>query len=211
MGAVVFDLDGTLIDTEGHYRDSAQRIVQEAGGRWTEDEDLEAVGMGLQDLAALLQHLGVSLGSGEIVDRIVEEVTSRLSAAVPWRPGALAFVAELQKEGLPIGVATMAHRPTVEQVLAAPEAPRFAAVVTGDDVSREKPAPDVYLRAAELLAVSPGAVVGVEDSLRGLAAVRAAGMCSVGVPAYEVLEACHADILWGSLEGKNLLDLKAHT
>lgn len=207
-GAVVFDLDGTLIDTEGYYNESAKAILQEAGGRWCEEEDLEAVGMGLGDLATLLQRLGVTLSSSEIIGRVVSEVTIRLSSSVPWRPGALAFLAELQATGYRVGLATMAHRPTVDQVLAAPEAPGFSAVVTGDDVRREKPAPDVYLRALELLDVPAEAAIGIEDSRRGLAAVRAAGMHSVGIPAYEVLETHHADVLWDSLEGRSFTELR---
>lgn len=200
--AVVFDLDGTLIDTEGCYNDAARVMTRESGGLWGPEEDDLVVGMALDDLAAFMQGRGVEYSTGYIIERVIREVTERVADETPWRPGALTLLACLTEVGIPFGLATMAHRPTVDAILAKQEAPAFSAVVTGDAVEQGKPAPDVYLRACELLGVDPAESVGLEDSSRGLQALNAAELISIAVPLYEEILPSQANAIWEGLDGR---------
>lgn len=205
--AVAFDLDGTLIDTEGYYNDAAREMAHESGGTWGRDEDDLVVGMSLEDLAVFMGSRGVDYPADYIIGRAVREVTERVAEETPWRPGALTLVESVAQAGIPFALATMAHRPTVDAILTKGDAPDFAAVVTGDMVESGKPAPDVYLRACELLGVNPAESVGLEDSGRGLQALNAAGLISIAVPLYEEVLPQQAHVIWEGLEGKSADDL----
>lgn len=201
--AVVFDLDGTLIDTEGYYNDAARVMTHESGGTWGQEEDDLVVGMSLEDLATFMGGRGVDYPADYIISRAVREVTARVAEETPWRPGALTLVESVAQAGIPFALATMAHRPTVDAILAKDDAPDFSAAVTGDVVEHGKPAPDVYLRACELLGVNPAETVGLEDSVRGLRALNAAGLVSIAVPLYEEVLPEQAHVMWEGLVGKS--------
>ncbi|MBB1024145.1 MULTISPECIES: HAD family hydrolase [unclassified Dietzia] len=205
--AVVFDLDGTLVDSEPYYHDACRNIAREAGRHWTEAEDTASVGMSLTDQAALLQQLGVGVPAHTLTARIAAEVTARLKSDVPWLPGALEFISSLRAADYRVGLATMAFRETVEKLRAAPGAPVFDATVCGDEVDNGKPAPDVYLEACRLLNVDPSDTVGVEDSRRGLTAARAAGLRTIGVRCQEEIAPSLADERWNSLVGRTADDV----
>ncbi|MET3860796.1 HAD superfamily hydrolase (TIGR01509 family) [Dietzia sp. 2505] len=205
--AVVFDLDGTLIDSEPYYHDACRNIAREAGRHWTEAEDTASVGMSLTDQAALLQRLGVGVPAHTLTARIAAEVTARLGSDVPWLPGAVEFISSLRAADYRIGLATMAFRESVEQLRATPGAPVFDATVCGDEVAAGKPAPDVYLEACRLLGVDPSDAVGVEDSRRGLTAARSAGLRTIGVRCHEQISPDLTDESWSSLDGKTAHDI----
>ncbi|WP_176474983.1 HAD family hydrolase [Dietzia natronolimnaea] len=205
--AVVFDLDGTLIDSEPYYHDACRAIAREAGVSWTDAEDVASVGMSLADQASLLRHLGIGVPAHTLTARIAAEVTARLGSDVPWLPGALEFISSLRAADYRVGLATMAFRESVEQLRGAPDAPVFDATVCGDEVDNGKPAPDVYLEACRLLDVDPSDAVGVEDSRRGLTAARAAGLRTIGVRCQEEIAPNLADERWSSLVGRTADDV----
>jgi HAD superfamily hydrolase (TIGR01509 family) len=181
--AVVFDLDGVLVDSEGVWDAARHSVVEEAGGRWREDATRAMMGMSSPEWSRYLQEeLGVALEPAEISTRVVTRVLERYRRDLPLLPGAVAAVRRLAARW-PLGLASSANRQVIDAVLrAASITDSFAATVSGDEVERGKPAPDVYLAAAKELGVRAADAAGVEDSTNGLRAAAAAGMFVVAVP-----------------------------
>jgi HAD superfamily hydrolase (TIGR01509 family) len=207
--AVLWDMDGTLVDTEPFWFAAETELVGRFGGTWTHEQALSLVGSGLRDGARVLQQHGVGMTVDEIVDWQTDFVTERLVAPLPWRPGALALLAGLREAGVPTALVTMSVRRMAEAVAAALPFGGFDVVVAGDDVERPKPHPEAYLRAAELLGVDVAACVAIEDSPPGLAAAVASGAATVGVPHQATLPEGDRWRLWTTLEGRGTEDLAA--
>jgi len=183
LAAVVFDLDGVIVDSE-HAWDAARReVVAEAGGRWSPGATRAMMGMSSPEWSRYLRDdLGVPLDTGEINERVVARLLAVYERELPLLPGAVAAVRRLAARW-PLGLASSANRPVIDVVLAVSGlAGSFAATVSGDEVAHGKPAPDVYLAAAEKLGVDPARAAAVEDSTNGLRAAAAAGMLVVAVP-----------------------------
>jgi HAD superfamily hydrolase (TIGR01509 family) len=181
--AVVFDLDGVLVDSEGVWDAARHAVVEETGGRWREGATRAMMGMSAPEWSRYLQEeLGVPLEPAEISTRVVAGVLERYRRDLPLLPGAVAAVRRLAARW-PLGLASSANRQVIDAVLrAASITDSFAATVSGDEVERGKPAPDVYLAAAKELGVRAADAAGVEDSTNGLRAAAAAGMFVVAVP-----------------------------
>ncbi|MDH2444637.1 HAD family phosphatase [Amnibacterium sp. CER49] len=207
--AVLWDLDGTLVDTEPHWMAAETDLVSGFGGTWTHEQALTLVGQDLGASARILQRHGVDLPADEIVDRLTSRVIDRLEHGVTWRPGALALLAELADADVPAALVTMSVRRMADAVVAAMPFPVFSVVVAGDEVLHPKPHPYPYLRAAELLGVAAGACVAIEDSPPGLTSAVAAGTAAVGVPNTVPLPSGEAWTIWPTLEGRHLDDLAA--
>jgi HAD superfamily hydrolase (TIGR01509 family) len=207
--AVLWDMDGTLIDTEPFWFAAETELVGRSGGTWTHEQALSLVGSGLRDGAKVLQAHGVDMGVEEIVAWQTAFVTDRLVAPLPWRPGALALLAAIREAGVPTALVTMSERRMAEAVAAAVPFGGFDLIVAGDDVARPKPHPEAYLRAAELLGVDPADCVAIEDSPPGLAAAVASGAATVGVPHQATLSEGDGWRLWPTLEGRGPEDLAA--
>lgn len=183
MEAVVFDLDGVLIDSE-HVWDSARRaVVTETGGRWHEGATEEMLGMSSREWSAFLHgRLGVALEPTEINGRVVQRVLASFERELPLLPGAVAAVRRMAAV-YPLGLASSANRPVIDAVLASSDlATCFKATVSGDEVVHGKPAPDVYLAVTDALGADPRRSAAVEDSANGLRAAAAAGMAVIAVP-----------------------------
>jgi HAD superfamily hydrolase (TIGR01509 family) len=182
-GAVVFDLDGVLIDSEGVWDDARRAVVAASGGSWREGATREMLGMSAPEWSLYLhEQLGSDLDPAQIRERVVDQVLDRYRRSLPLLPGAAAAVESLA-ERWPLGLASSANRVVIEEVLKlAGLGGRFAVTVSSEEVSRGKPAPDVYLAAVDALGVNAGAAVAVEDSSNGLRAASAAGMRVVAVP-----------------------------
>lgn len=184
--AVLWDMDGTLVDTEPHWIAAETALLGRHGATWTHEQALQLVGSALPDSGRVLaEHVerttGVRLDPVEVVDELVEAVVAQVSAAVVWRPGAVELLGSLAAAGVPCALVTMSYRSLAETVARmVPGA--FAVVVAGDEVERGKPAPDPYLRAAELLGVAPGDCVAIEDSPTGVASAEAAGTHVLACP-----------------------------
>jgi HAD superfamily hydrolase (TIGR01509 family) len=194
LDAVVFDLDGVLIDSEQVWDAARRAVVAEAGGQWHDGATRAMMGMSSPEWSAYLgNQLGVALAPAEISDRVVARVLDAYREQLPLLPGAVQAVRALA-ERWPLGLATSANREVIDAVLSSGGlTDAFTVTVSGDEVARGKPAPDVYLKAASELGVDPSRSAGVEDSSNGLRAAAAAGMVVVAVPNREFPPA--ADVL----------------
>jgi HAD superfamily hydrolase (TIGR01509 family) len=207
--AVLWDMDGTLVDTEPFWFAAETELVGRFGGTWTHEQAISLVGSGLRDGARVLQANGVAMTVDEIVDWQTDFVTGRLVGPLPWRPGALALLAALREADVPTALVTMSVRRMAEAVAAAIPFLGFDLVVAGDDVTQPKPHPEAYLRAAERLGVDAVDCVAIEDSPPGLAAAVASGAATIGVPHQAELPAGDRWRLWPTLEGRGPQDLAA--
>src|ERR1700712_5195185 len=207
--AVLWDMDGPLVDTEPFWFAAETELVGRFGGTWTHAQALSLVGSGLRDGARVLQQHGVGMSVDEIVDWQTDFVTERLVAPLPWRPGAIALLQAIREAGVPTALVTMSVRRMAEAVAAAVPSGGFDGVVAGDDGQRPKPHPDAYLRAAEVLGVDITACVAIEDSPPGLAAAVASGAAAIGVPHQATLPEGDRWRLWTTLAGRRLGDPSA--
>ena len=207
--AILWDMDGTLVDTEPYWLTAEKEMVQSFGGTWTHEDGLSLVGSGLWASAKIFQGRGVDLSADQIVEHLTDRVLEQIQTVVPWRPGARELVASVRAAGIPTALVTMSIRRMAEYVVSSFGFPAFDAIVAGDDVTHSKPHPEPYLRAAELLGVPADHCVAIEDSSTGLASALASGAASIGVPLHVPLEEGPAHTIWHSLEGKTVDDLAA--
>ena len=206
--AVLFDMDGTLVDTEPYWMQAETELVTEHGGTWTHDDALVLVGSGLWESAKVFQQHGVDLDADTIVAALTRRVQEQLeSQGVPWRPGAKELLLDIRERGVKTALVTMSIRDMAEQIVAQIPFPAFDVLVTGDEVARPKPYADPYLDAARKLGVLPQDCVAIEDSMNGLASAVAAGTVAIGVPHMIPLPASDEHTLWPTLQGVSFADL----
>ncbi|WP_442542632.1 HAD family hydrolase [Arthrobacter sp. KN11-1C] len=182
LQAVLWDMDGTLVDTEPYWLAAQTELAQEHGITWTTHDARATVGQAMPVTAAILRESGVALSTEEIIDDLLERVVAKLQGGIPWLPGAERILAELVDQHIPSALVTMAFSPVATRVAAAAPIGTFHAVIAGDSVPQGKPHPAPYLAAADLLGVDPAHCVAVEDSVSGTTSAQAAGMEVVVVP-----------------------------
>jgi HAD superfamily hydrolase (TIGR01509 family) len=172
---VVFDLDGTLIDTEPYYRAAFHAAARDFGVSVPSELYATLVGIATCERRPLLRRaFGPGFPADDFIAAYYAQRAARLPAHIPLCPGAASLLRRLR---LPKAIATSASRRTaVGHIARAGLAGMFFHLVTRDDVRRGKPAPDTFLRAAKLLGVSPGDCLAIEDSATGVAAANRAGM-----------------------------------
>ena len=181
--AVLWDMDGTLVDTEPYWIRAEHAIVEEAGGVWSDEYAHQLVGNDLMVSAQFIRdHSPVELDPVEIIGQLLERVVLQVREHVPWRPGALELLEALRVEGVPSALVTMSWRSLADAVVGALPAGTFAAVVTGDEVEHGKPHPEPYLAAARVLGVEVTACVAIEDSPTGVRSAVSAGVPTLAVP-----------------------------
>ena len=202
--AVIFDMDGLLLDTEILWHDAESDLFRRHGGEFTWDDKMAVIGTSHEVTADYFaDRLGVPRTDGPaLVTELQELMHERVRRAVDARPGAVELVSRLRElDGVGLGLASNSPRFLVDDALAtAGLTHAFDAIVTSDDVERAKPAPDIYLLACERLGVAPADALALEDSASGIAAAKAAGMTCIGVPQFIETDASAADRVVDSLE-----------
>ncbi|MFT4188572.1 MAG: HAD family phosphatase [Aeromicrobium sp.] len=178
--AVLWDLDGTLVDTEPLWFAAETELAARLGGVWTPRDAIGLVGSDLRAAGRRLrERFDADMEADEIVDFLVARVRQGLVGGTPWRPGARELFAAYAALGVPQALVTMSYATLAEPVVAALP---FAAVVTGDRVRHGKPHPEPYLTAAAELGVDPAACLAVEDSETGATSATEAGCFVLTVP-----------------------------
>ena len=191
--AVVFDMDGVLIDSEPVWERVRRGFVSAHGGRWAEGAQDRMMGMSTAEWSAYIsEDLGARLPPARVAEQVIAAMAAEYRAHLPLLPGALDAVRALSARW-PLAVASSAPRSLIEAVLdASGLRPAFAAAVSSEEVARGKPAPDVYLEATARLGVPPAACAAVEDSSNGLRSAAAAGLAVIAVPRPEYPPAAEA-------------------
>jgi len=181
--AIVFDLDGVLLDSEQRWNEAKEGVAREAGGRWREGAAEAMMGMSSPEWSAYMRdELEVPLAAERIDELVVAAMLAGYAEGLPLLPGALEAVRDLGGRW-PLGLASSSNREVIEAFLdISGLRDEFGAVVSSEEVGSGKPAPDVYLEVCSQLAVDPARSVAVEDSANGLRAAAAAGMAVIAVP-----------------------------
>jgi HAD superfamily hydrolase (TIGR01509 family) len=181
--AVVFDLDGVLVDSDHIWHEVREGLARERGGRWTDHSEADMMGMSSTEWSTYL-HDVVDLAAtpAELNAEVVRRMLARYDDELPLIPGAGEAVRRLG-ESFRLAVASSSNRELIDGVLdAAGLADNFEATVSSEEVPRGKPAPDVFLEAARRLDIDPTRCAAIEDSANGIGAAHAAGMRVVAVP-----------------------------
>lgn len=181
--AVIFDLDGVLVDSEPVWQRVRHEFVLERGGRWPDDAQHRLMGMSTPEWARYLaDELAVGLPPEQIAELVVDRMAGEYASTLPLLPGATEVV-EALATSWPLGLASSSPRRLIDGLLdAAGLGDAFLATVSTEEVAGGKPAPDVYLTVAHRLGVSPPHCVAVEDSTNGVRAALAADMAVVAIP-----------------------------
>ena len=181
--AIVFDLDGVLLDSEQRWNEAKHAFVVAAGGSWRDEAPEVMMGMSSPEWSRYLRdELGVDRSLEEINRDVVERMEDGYREGLPLLPGAEAAVRALEARW-PLGLASSSNRELIDLFLELSGfGDTFRVTVSSEQVDRGKPAPDVYLRAAEKLGADPARCVAIEDSSNGMRAGAAAGMAVIAVP-----------------------------
>ncbi len=183
LQAVLWDLDGTIVDTEPYWFAAEYDVVARHGDSWSDDHARALVGFDLLDSGRyMIEHGGVRLTPHEIVELLLDSVVANIKRDVPWRPGARELLADVRAQQIPTALVTMSWRRFAMEVVDALPHGAFDVSVVGDDVERGKPHPDPYLLAAERLGVDITQCLAIEDSPTGVASALAAGATVLAVP-----------------------------
>lgn len=200
--AVLWDMDGTLVETEPYWIESEFELVEKHGGSWSHEHALNLVGNDLLVSGRYIrEHAGIDVEPSQIVEELLDKVVARIERAVPWRPGAVELLADLRANAVRCALVTMSYRRFVAPVLAGLPDGTFEVVVTGDAVSQGKPHPEPYEKAAAFLGVDPADTIAIEDSNTGARSAEAAGCRVVVVPNHVPVLPGESRVLVESLAG----------
>ncbi len=200
--AVVFDMDGLLLETEVLWLRAEQELFAAHGAVFSHEDKMQVIGTSFEHTAEFFaERLGEPPERGaELVAEMIETMHAALQRDVEGRPGAMELVARLRGR-VPLGLASNSPRRLVDAALrTARLTDVFDAIVTADDVAHAKPAPDMYLLACELLGVAPADALALEDSASGVTAAKAAGLTCIAVPQFAETDVSAADRVIDSLE-----------
>jgi HAD superfamily hydrolase (TIGR01509 family) len=177
--AVLWDMDGTLVDTEPYWIATEYAMAEKYGGTWSQEQALSLVGNDLLSSGRVLKEAwDLPQSPAEVVEELLDGVVARVEESVPWQPGAPELLASLREAGVPCALVTMSYERFVAPILRHLPPETFRVIVTGDKVEQGKPHPEPYLTAAASLGLEPQDCVAIEDSNTGAKSAEAAG-CAV--------------------------------
>ncbi|MFJ8214914.1 HAD family hydrolase [Streptomyces sp. NPDC096033] len=210
LQAVLLDMDGTLVDTEGFWWEIEAQIFHELGHRLDEAWRNVVVGGPMSRSASfLIEATGADIGLAELSVLLNERFEARIAEQVPLMPGAERLLSELARHNVPTALVSASHRRVIDQVLLTLGRDRFHLTVAGDEVPRTKPHPDPYLFAASSLGAHPSRCAVIEDTATGVAAAEAAGCRVVAVPSVGLIEPAPGRTVVRSLEDVDLPFLRS--
>ena len=201
MQAVIFDMDGVLVDSEAYWNRASVDFAREAGKSWTEHDHHACMGCAPQEWTRYMrEHLDLPYSLEDIRAEVIKRIQACYAERLPLLPGAIQAVRTAASE-YTVALASGSPSELVDLVMDLTGLNRvFRAIVSGDSVKRGKPAPDIYLEAARRIGAIPSRCAGVEDSLNGIRSLRAAGMLAIAVPdpsytlLQEVIDASHVTL-----------------
>ncbi|WP_345031026.1 HAD family phosphatase [Brevibacterium pityocampae] len=208
FAAVLWDMDGTLVDTEPYWMRAETDLMHAHGLNWDEEKGLLMVGNDLLTSARILVDHGLPLPPEEIVEILLDAVIEQVAEHVPFRPGARELLDALHAADIPCALVTMSYRRLAEAVVAACPPGSFRALVTGDEVPAGKPDPAPYVLGAEALGLAPEDCVALEDSIPGLTSAEAAGTLALGVPHLVPIPEAPGRVLLPGLSGISPVELR---
>ncbi|GAA2089723.1 HAD family hydrolase [Actinomadura alba] len=210
LQAVLFDMDGLLIDSERLWLEVEAEVMAWLGGNWGPEHQERLVGGSLtRTVSYMLSLSGPVAPPDEVGRRLLDGMTERLRTEVPMLPGAKALLGEVRDAGLPSALVSSTHRRVMEHALDGIGREHFTVTVAGDEVSSNKPHPEPYLTAARLLGVAAERCVALEDSLSGITAAEAAGCASVAVPSVVAIPPAPGRLVVESLSDLDVPTLSA--
>ena len=207
--AVLWDMDGTLVDTEPYWIEAQHEIVESFGGTWSEEIALQLVGQDLNFSATVMrENAPIPWDNERIINELLVRVIARVREHIPWRPGARELLHALNDAQIPCALVTMSWRSLADAVLA--ELPgAFAQVITGDVVEHGKPHPEPYWAACRALGVEPSACIALEDSPAGTQSAVSAGVPTIAIPFILPVPVLAGAVQVDSLEAITLAELAA--
>ena len=206
--AVLWDMDGTLVDTEPYWIATEYAMAEKYGGTWSEEHALNLVGNALLASGDYIRvHMGIDRTPQQIVDELLDGVVERVRQVVPWRPGARELLADLRANDVPCALVTMSWQRFVEPILEHLPPNTFGTIVTGDRVEFGKPHPEPYLTAAAALDVAPEDCLAIEDSNTGAKSAVAAGCLVLCVPHHVPILQGERRVFRDTLDGVSAADL----
>jgi HAD superfamily hydrolase (TIGR01509 family) len=210
MQAVLWDMDGTLVDTEPYWIAAEFAMAERYDAPWNDAHALQLVGNDLVDSGRYIKDvMGLDRTPEEIVEELLDGVVTQVDQAVPWRPGAVELLDSLRAAGVRCGLVTMSYTRFVAPILAHLPPETFRVVVTGEQVTRGKPHPEPYLTAAAALGVPPEECVAIEDSNTGAKSAEAAGCLVLVVENHVPVLQGPRRVFRDSLEGLTVEDLRS--
>jgi HAD superfamily hydrolase (TIGR01509 family) len=188
--AVLFDMDGLLVDSEPVWYDVEAAAVERLGGTWAPEHQAVLIG-GTIDASSryMIEHTGASMTPEQLADELVGEMARRFRTGLPLHDGALELVDAVRAAGVPTGLVSSSYRVLVDAALERMGRDRFDVSVAGDEVGHGKPDPEPYRTACERLGVAPAQTVVLEDAASGVASAEGAGCIVVAVPSVAPIEA----------------------
>lgn len=210
LQAVLLDMDGTLVDTEGFWWEIEVAVFDELGHRLDESwRDIVVGGPMARSGGFLIESTGADIGLAELTVLLNERFEARIADRVPLMPGAERLLSELARHNVPTALVSASHRRVIDQVLLTLGRDRFTMTVAGDEVPRTKPHPDPYLLAAGALGAHPSRCAVIEDTATGVAAAEAAGCRVVAIPSVGLIAPAPGRTIVRSLEDVDLAFLRS--
>ncbi|MGP5318235.1 HAD family hydrolase [Arthrobacter rhombi] len=212
LQAVLWDMDGTIVDTEPYWIAAEKELVHRHGGTWSDEEAQALIGQALPTSAAILRQAGVDLEIREIIDEMTASVVRGLSENMVFRPGARELLGDLRAHGVPCALVTMSEGPMAQLVADSLPSGTFEFLITGDMVPAGKPDPAPYLLALERMgqhvtSLQRHRAVAIEDSDPGVRSAAASGTPTVAVPHFSTLPETGNWTVWPTLDGVTAGDL----